>query len=376
MRAVVLKDKKNQIKRVFPLSEGEASFVVLYRQDLSRMEVVASAKPFEASDVPHEILTAQNDVSSDWSFKVLDGTLSLENMSELASQDFEKDASLGEQKGVASLAIISAILMFFVTSLIVFFPKEQIVPIEKIIEQRVVKIIKKAPPKSSATFASSRLNSDKKSKPQKISVKRRGALSVLGALKSSSVLGGVNLGQTKINKGAGLGGSAGSGGVQTSFYGKGKVARALGVGQNVKGAGGYGTQGAGGGGDGAGKQALIGSSGVSTLSLGEESLVEGGLSQDAIAAVVNRNIGQIRFCYEQALQMNPKLAGRVKMNFTIGSIGRVTVANVAFSSLNSPSAHECMVLRLKSWQFPAPAGGANVSVSYPFVFKRVGGSTL
>lgn len=83
-------------------------------------------------------------------------------------------------------------------------------------------------------------------------------------------------------------------------------------------------------------------------------------------------MGQIRFCYEQGLQGDPSLNGRVAIDFTISGAGQVSTAQVANTTLNSKMVEECIVMRLKTWKFPLPQGGVNVKVVYPFNLKRAG----
>jgi hypothetical protein len=203
-------------------------------------------------------------------------------------------------------------------------------------------------------------------------LKRMGALAVLGSLSKGKQKGGVDLGAVNTSAGPGLGGTQGSGGVQTSLYGKGVVAAPVGVGGNIQGAGGYGTKGKGGGQAGYGKLSLIGSAGTSSMALTQEASVASGLDRDQIAAVINKNLGQVRFCYEQGLQADPNLNGRVAVAFTIGGNGAVKVANVDNSTMNSKAIEDCIVMRLKTWQFPLPQGGVDVKVTYPFVLRRAG----
>ena len=169
-----------------------------------------------------------------------------------------------------------------------------------------------------------------------------------------------------------MGGTEGSGGVQTSLYGKGLTSAPLGAGANLQGGGGYGTKGKGGGQAGYGKLSLTGSAGTNPIALTQEATVETGLDRDQIAAVVNRNMGQVRFCYEQGLQGDPSLNGRVAIDFTISGTGQVSAAQVANTTLNSKMIEECIVMRLKTWKFPLPQGGVNVKVVYPFNLKRAG----
>jgi hypothetical protein len=146
----------------------------------------------------------------------------------------------------------------------------------------------------------------------------------------------------------------------------------LGSGANLQGGGGYGTKGKGGGQAGYGKISLVGSSGSATIPLGKEAIVEAGLDRDLISGIIAQNMGQVRFCYEQGLQSDPTLAGRVAIAFVIGGNGQVKTTAVESSTLNSKQVEDCIALRLRSWRFPLPAGGVDVKVSYPFVLRRAG----
>lgn len=94
-----------------------------------------------------------------------------------------------------------------------------------------------------------------------------------------------------------------------------------------------------------------------------------GLSKDVIAGVVGKHRNEMKFCYEQALQAKPTLAGKIAINFTITHDGRVGEVNLEEVTLDDATAVACMVSRLKRWRFPNPAGGGQVHVTYPWIFK-------
>ncbi len=100
-------------------------------------------------------------------------------------------------------------------------------------------------------------------------------------------------------------------------------------------------------------------------------LVSGGLSQEEIAAVVNKNINQIRHCYSRLLQKNPDAVGKVNMHFVIGASGRVSLANIESSTFSDPEIGSCISGVIKRLQFPQPRGGSDVKVNYPFLFNPV-----
>ena len=101
----------------------------------------------------------------------------------------------------------------------------------------------------------------------------------------------------------------------------------------------------------------------------EETVIEGGLDRDAIAEVIRRNLGQIRYCYERQLSSNPDLYGKVLVKFTIGANGEVLDQRVDSSTLKSSMVEGCIMRRMAAWKFPEPKGGTLVRVSYPFLFK-------
>lgn len=191
------------------------------------------------------------------------------------------------------------------------------------------------------------------------------------------------------NNGRGVGG-LGQGkksGLSNSMYGKGIIAAPMGDGGAAAGSGGYGTRGKAGGGErgaGYGKDTVVGSwkgtgptgpgeggSGLGEVDLDtDDMIVRGGLTADQIEAVINRNRGQIRYCYEQGLQRSPSLSGRVAVRFQIGANGRVASAGIAHSSVRSAQVENCIVGKLRTWKFPKPDGGVTVAVTYPFTLRR------
>ena len=98
-------------------------------------------------------------------------------------------------------------------------------------------------------------------------------------------------------------------------------------------------------------------------------VVMGALPPEVIKKVINENKQQIRYCYEVELQRNQNLEGRVMMSWIIAATGSVAKVRVANSSLNNPNVERCIAAKIKTWKFPAPAGGGIVEVNYPFVLQ-------
>ena len=96
------------------------------------------------------------------------------------------------------------------------------------------------------------------------------------------------------------------------------------------------------------------------------SSVSGKLAPDVIQRVVRKSFGRYRACYENGLRSDPKLAGKVTVNFVIGSNGAVSSAS---GSGDLPSAvTSCVTSAFRGLSFPQPEGGS-VKVSYPIAFS-------
>lgn len=95
----------------------------------------------------------------------------------------------------------------------------------------------------------------------------------------------------------------------------------------------------------------------------------GSLPKEAIEKVINANKAAVRACYETALKGNPKLAGRIVLNWKITPEGKVNATAVKESSLGDDSVGTCIVAEVNKWAFDKPSAGGVVEVNYPFVFK-------
>ena len=97
--------------------------------------------------------------------------------------------------------------------------------------------------------------------------------------------------------------------------------------------------------------------------------IRGSLSADVIRRVVRRHLGEVRFCYEQALNSQPDLRGTVSVRWIISPTGSVTTSTVSGSTLGSSRVEGCVASAVRRWTFPAPDGGGLVSVTYPFTLE-------
>lgn len=194
---------------------------------------------------------------------------------------------------------------------------------------------------------------------------------MFGGGASSNVFGpgglgtGINNALGGLQGGAGVGDAQGVGGLGSRGSGAGGGGTGLGL-------GGLGTKGGGRGRGGYGAIDLGGKGKDSTRVIPGKTTVVGGLDKDVIMKVIKRHQNEIKFCYEQELQKNPALAGKVAVAWTIDPAGGVSEANVSESSVGNANVESCIVQRIRRWKFPEPQGGGVVNVTFPWIFKAAG----
>lgn len=370
---LVIEDNAGNITRQIPVTEKKAQ--VIQRMDTRRLEVVTDTSALVKNKIQFsKIADLDFDEMKDQRLP-LGSFGSLRLVSEVGEVRVDGSVKEDGKKDLKASILLAFAIFLMLVSVVRFAPKENAKVTEEL-KQQVVKIVqtKEMKRKTVAPTANVMADSTATKMPSKRAelVKRSGALAALGSLRSGKQRGGLNLGAVNTTAGIGLGGTGGSGGVQTSLYGKGITSAPLGSGANINGGGGYGTKGKGGGQAGYGSLSLVGAAGGAPVPLGAEAEVAAGLDRSAIDEVIRRNLGQVRFCYEQALQGAPQLNGRIAMGFVIGANGLVKSAQVENSSMANKGVEDCITMRLKTWKFPVPQGGVDVKVTYPFVLRRQG----
>ncbi|MCC7404457.1 MAG: AgmX/PglI C-terminal domain-containing protein [Bdellovibrionales bacterium] len=374
-KPLVIENNFGEVARTIPW-DGAVQLTVVRLTDSGRIEVTSQPDQYGDEGEDYQVLgPISSDILKTGAFEFGNGSRVRAAAQEQTLDHNEPELPDSNETWNWCLAIVGILqIVIIVGANFVSAPR---VKLEEELKEHVVEVVKRAPPKPPETvrFKAKSFDlrtTDTLTKKNPNAVSRMGALGVLGSLNKSKQRGGLNLGAAQTTAGIGLGGTGGSGGVQTSLYGKGLVAAPLGEGGNMNGGGGYGTKGKGGGQAGYGKLAMTGSAGNSTIPLGTEAIIDGGLDRDEVARVMEANKGQVLFCYEQGLQADPGLNGRVVVRFAIGSDGLVSQAGIANTTLNSTIIENCILQRLKTWQFPIPKGGMEVKISYPYMLKRKG----
>lgn len=374
-----LKDTDGNVVRAIQWQNEDLNFI--FRHDTKRIETCDDLSVYDEDGIEYTVLdtvkkSAFNKANCSRTVGHLtlvkdDGPI-LKNV-ELPYDDNKQFEMIAKKTTITGMAV--AVLLFGLSYIVV--PKEAVKEELKIVQVMDRKQIERmiVPVSEKKSTAHVKVHPSKISKPvvrKTVSVaKSSGVLGVLGSLNKSNQKGGLKLSDAQASAGIGRGGSAGSGGMQTTVYSKGMFSAPLGTGGKANGGGGYGTRGKGGGQAGYGQVSLVGSGQGFFQPVESEAWVGGGLDRNEIAAVIQRHLSEVRFCYEQGLQQKPKLAGRLSMNFMIGPNGVVSVAKVTNSSLDHVQVENCIRDHLKTWNFPKPEGGVTVKVTYPFILRRV-----
>lgn len=97
---------------------------------------------------------------------------------------------------------------------------------------------------------------------------------------------------------------------------------------------------------------------------------EGVLDADLVKAIINRNRGQLRYCYEAQLNRNPSLAGKLTLGFIIQPDGTVNGASVSENTVGSDEVRNCVASRPARWAFPKPKKGKPVTVKVTLTFSQ------
>lgn len=112
----------------------------------------------------------------------------------------------------------------------------------------------------------------------------------------------------------------------------------------------------------------VGRSARGIILQGSPTVLSGRLTEDAISAVIRREVARFRRCYDTGLLQSPQLAGKVTVEMVIDRDGLVSRASMVNpTDLPDSATVDCVVSAFSALAFPAPAGGAAI-VRDPLVF--------
>ncbi len=97
--------------------------------------------------------------------------------------------------------------------------------------------------------------------------------------------------------------------------------------------------------------------------------VDGALPPEVIDRVVRKQLKDLHACFEAGLRTNPKLSGRVNVQFSIAATGAITNVTESGSDLPDKSVTQCVLKIFSGLSFPPPDKGT-VKVAYPIVLPN------
>ncbi len=87
----------------------------------------------------------------------------------------------------------------------------------------------------------------------------------------------------------------------------------------------------------------------------------------SLLATIQRYAAGIQFCYENELNHEPGLRGKLVVAITVSAGGEVTDASVVQNTFGSNRIASCALAQIRQWRFPPIASGST-SFQTPFVF--------
>jgi hypothetical protein len=97
--------------------------------------------------------------------------------------------------------------------------------------------------------------------------------------------------------------------------------------------------------------------------------VTGSMTKAQIKRGIDAGATSIRSCYEQALVVWPRIAGRVMTRFIIAPDGTVDSSEITSSELGKEAVECCISSTMATLVFDPPQGGGIVVVSFPYIFE-------
>ena len=93
------------------------------------------------------------------------------------------------------------------------------------------------------------------------------------------------------------------------------------------------------------------------------------VDKDGIRKTVRKNLKYLEDCYDELLQRNSDISGRVELAWEIHADGHVENAKIVSSQIKDQKMLDCLTTQVNSWNFPDPPKGVLVEIAkYPIFF--------
>lgn len=97
-------------------------------------------------------------------------------------------------------------------------------------------------------------------------------------------------------------------------------------------------------------------------------IIAGTFDKQIIKRVINQKRAELTNCFNRVLRSDPGMYGIVTLKWNITTSGNVEGVEILKNTISVRAVSECLAGRAKSWKFPAPKDGQQVSVEYSFNF--------
>lgn len=94
------------------------------------------------------------------------------------------------------------------------------------------------------------------------------------------------------------------------------------------------------------------------------------LNDDIIMAVVNKNRGSVKYCYERHLKASSSLEGKAIFRIYIQNSGTVSKVDSLSKQISGSLFEECIIKEIKKWVFPK-FSGEPIAFEVPFVLTSI-----
>ena len=91
------------------------------------------------------------------------------------------------------------------------------------------------------------------------------------------------------------------------------------------------------------------------------------LDQDQVSAVINHQLSQLQYCYENLIARGKRVDDNIGLHFVVEPKGNVSSTQVHSAGPDSRLLETCVARRVKRWRFPA--ADAPTLVDYPLMFE-------
>ena len=94
-------------------------------------------------------------------------------------------------------------------------------------------------------------------------------------------------------------------------------------------------------------------------------------AEEEVYRTIRSYMGGLKYIYNNALRTNQSLKGKISVKLTIAASGRVTVAEMMSSTLDSQELRDALVDRINKWKFTELRDVEDFTITYTFDFAPV-----